>query len=188
MNRALSFGIGLLLAAGCSAGDDRANRGPDGAHLGDSGVDDARLSDAPIDVVRADVDAAPDQGLDAQDAQAGFGDATVADQRVEADASARFSCNTMTGLTAPVPLCTEADPCTRPGKELGDKPITDQASAPLCRTTDRREMPTTMDPHSSELTRMEPCGSFVCISRKARGFRNLVHWSCSSMAGTAALT
>lgn len=40
-----------------------------------------------------------------------------------------------TGAPAPLAVCTQANPCTRPAKELNVSEITEPSSAPLCSTT-----------------------------------------------------
>ncbi len=45
------------------------------------------------------------------------------------------SCNPVTGLANPLPLCTVQNKCTRPGPELGVTEIATPFSIPLCRTT-----------------------------------------------------
>lgn len=46
------------------------------------------------------------------------------------------TCNPVTGLSGPLPLCTAQNPCTRPGPELGVTEITTSFTVPLCRTTE----------------------------------------------------
>ena len=41
-----------------------------------------------------------------------------------------------TGLPAPLEVCTQANPCTRPARELNVSEITEPSSVPVCRTTE----------------------------------------------------
>ena len=41
-----------------------------------------------------------------------------------------------TGAPAPLAVCTQANPCTRPAFELGTAPITEPSFVPVCRTTE----------------------------------------------------
>jgi hypothetical protein len=44
-------------------------------------------------------------------------------------------CSPVTGLQAPLPVCSPSNPCTRPAPELRVPVITSSSDAPLCRTT-----------------------------------------------------
>jgi poly(3-hydroxybutyrate) depolymerase len=49
---------------------------------------------------------------------------------------ATASCNPVTGLGNPLPLCTPQSPCTKPAPELGVSQLTTSFSIPSCRTTE----------------------------------------------------
>lgn len=52
-----------------------------------------------------------------------------------APAPAAPRCNSVTGLSAPLPVCSAGNVCTRPGADTGAASIASSFSVPLCRTT-----------------------------------------------------
>jgi len=49
-----------------------------------------------------------------------------------------INCNPVTGLSAPLPVCSSSNVCTRPGVDTGVAQISTSSSIPLCRTTTSR--------------------------------------------------
>lgn len=64
----------------------------------------------------------------------GGGDSTPATPMPPAAAN----CNAVTGLSAPLPVCSASNICTKPGADTGVPQITTSSSIPLCRTTTAR--------------------------------------------------
>lgn len=48
------------------------------------------------------------------------------------------NCNSVTGLSAPLPVCSATNVCTRPGADTGVAQIATSSSIPLCRTSTAR--------------------------------------------------
>lgn len=66
---------------------------------------------------------------------AGCGDGSGGDKDVGISAP---DCNPVTGLSAPLPVCSADNVCTRPGADTGVSSISTSFSIPLCRTTTSR--------------------------------------------------
>ncbi len=130
----------------------------------------------------------PDASVGSVDVASSLDGAAPTDRIADTDTTNNLGCNPRTGLAAPLPVCSTADPCLRLGSGVGPPPIIIASDPPVCRTSTAGRDSFDDGPPIAYAT---PSGvmRYACLYRQpqasARAPRPLVVWLHGGGTGAA---